>query len=152
MFSDEGPRRSTEQDPLQDPVPEPGRGEPGYAVHTGPGRQVRQERRRPALAVYTPTNSLNSQDVSISPPSTPFETVRWIGPYLGNPEPSQAVFCETEIFRALRGPHAKSETTFVAREFKVAVRMCPRICAARIISVRAEMRCKCDCRSGRPNH
>ena len=79
---------------------------------------------------YTGHDSWKAVDVSISPISHRFENLKWLGAYFGKTEISQRLFSKTENFRALRAPHAKSEATFVAREFKAAVRMCPQICAA----------------------
>ena len=127
----QGPRRATEQDTLLNLAEETARTRRAQAVssHDAPVSRI---------PPYTGHDSLNYQDVSISPLSTPFENVKWIGPCFGNTENSQRLFSNTEMFRAFWGPHAKSETTFVAPACKVAVRMWSQIGAARIILVRSK--------------
>jgi hypothetical protein len=116
------------------PAPEPGRGEPRYESRT------------------RGMNSLNSQDVSISPLSDPFEHLKCIGPYLWNPEMFRALFSNTEMFRALWGPHAKSETTFVYQNSKLLYECALGFALRRLLGCVLKTRCKTSAAPGRPTH
>ena len=133
------------------PAPEPGRGEPSYAVHgtreTGAsGEETACARRTRGM------NSLKVVDVSISPLSDRFEHLKWIGPYLENTEMFRALFSNTEMFRALWGPHAKCETTFGYQNSKLLYECALRFALRRLLGCVPKTRCKTTVAPGRPAH